>query len=249
MAVTGEGRWFEWHRDVGDWRPRLIADGFPVGAPVDFDPAGGYAFAVDRTGRLIAARQIGPRWVCHVCSPRFAIAPQLVRRTMTPVQPLPPVLVEFENRHTEELVVRLVDVRDPQRPMELRIAPGKSISQRLDRDAGAVWEESYLVPGPLGELAEEVVRYPLPPRLLHQAVVYTNRVTSVYFDRTKNKGPIPDKETRSLVSLGVFPLPPGDQLRDGDRLDVHAEAVNRRNSGAAALFGEPGRSNHREGFP
>ena len=249
MAVTSEGQWFEWHRDVGDWRPRLIADGFPVGTPVYFDPAGGYVFAVDRTGRLIAARQIGPRWVCHVCSPRFAIAPQLVRRTMTPVQPLPPVRVEFENRHKEELVVRLVDVRDPQRPMELRIPPGKSLSQRLDRDAGAVWEESYLVLGPLGELAEEVVRYPLPPRLLYQAVVYTNRVTSVYFDRTKNKGPIPDKETKSLVSLGVFPLPPGDQLRDGDRLDVHAEAVNRRNPGAAALFGEPIQSNAGDGLP
>ena len=103
--------------------------------------------------------------------------------------------------------------------------------------------------GATGELAEEVVRYPLPPRLLYQAVVYTNRVTSVYFDRTKNKGPIPDKETKSLVSLGVFPLPPGDQLRDGDRLDVHAEAVNRRNPGAAALFGEPIQSNAGDGLP
>jgi hypothetical protein len=44
---------------------------------------------------------------------------------------------------------------------------------------------------------------------------------------------------KTHVSLGVFDLPPGNFLRDGDRFDVFAEAAGRQNPGAARWFGIP----------
>ena len=42
-----------------------------------------------------------------------------------------------------------------------------------------------------------------------------------------------------IVSLGVFPLPPGLLLRDGEPIDVYAQARRQGNPGAAAWYGHP----------
>ena len=240
LSITGiqsNGGWREWFRKVGGhWEHRDIARGFPTGAPVRLQPDGPYGFAVDRTGRLIAGQLVGENWHCAVCSPLFDLAPRLVRRAITPNEPLQSVNVLLSNQHKENLVVRLVDARTPDQPIEIKLAPGKSKSQRIDRDSGATLEEVYLVPSPRGGLVEEVHRHRLPPQRFYDVVVYADRVTSVFFDRTKNKTDIPDEQSKSLVSIGVFPIPAGDRLQDGDEIDVYQQASRWKNPGAVRLF-------------
>ena len=238
-AIRGDGGWRQWHRRGGRWQEFVIADGFPVGAPILYDSFGPRAFAVDRRGRLNAARYMGGQWRCALCMPGFAFAPQLVSRSVVAKPPLAPANIELVNSHKDELVLKVADRRSPGRPKEVTIVPGQSTNFRIDRDAGAVLEEVYLAPGPLGTPVEQVHQYPLPPQSYYDIVVYTNRVTSVYFDRTKNRTSKPDSIQRSLVSLGVFPVPPGDLLREGDRVDAYQEAKYQENPGAAAHFGKP----------
>lgn len=240
-AISNDGRWLEWQRRGNAWANRAIADGFPTGAQVLLFSPGPSAFAIDRTGRLIASRFLNDGWESAILSPRFAFAPRLVRRAIVPNEPLPPVTVEFENLHKEELVLRIHSIAAA-RPIEVSILPGKSTLQKIERDAGATLEEVFLVPGPRGEVVEEVHRIPLPPKKLYDVVTYANRVTSLYFDRTKGKkSAVPDETGLSLVSLGVFPIPPGDAISDGEHIDVYREAQAQRNPGAAALLdGNPG---------
>jgi len=238
-AVHSDGRWRQWQRSGGRWQDSIIADGFLAGAPIIFDSFGPRAFAVDRRGRLNAARYAGGRWRCALCMPGHAFAPQLVSRSVVPNPALPPVNIEIVNSHSDPLVLKIADRRTPAKPKEFTVAPGESGQFRIDRDAGATLEEVYLVPGPLGTLVKQVHQFPLPPKIYYDVVVYDNRVTSVFFDRTKNRTSKPDSVQRSLVSLGVFPLPPGELLREGDRVDAYQEAKHQDNPGAAAFYGKP----------
>lgn len=236
MVVAADGRWVEWYDAAPGWRFRTVGEGFLANRCPIVLPGGDLCFAVDRGSRLVVANR-GPRgWQSYVCLPNRPFAPQLIRRTILADTPLPPARVVFTNGHNEEVVARLVETGAGQAPRELRIPPGQSVEYPIERDGGGVIEEVYLVPGPLGELVEETVQVPIPPKPLYQLVVYANRVTSVYFDRTKNKSAIPDESSTSLVSLGVFTLPAGDRLQNGDQIDVYREAVTRRNPGAAALI-------------
>jgi hypothetical protein len=240
-AVRADGQWYQWHPAHGGWTGRTIASGFSPGTQVVMHPHGPRAFAVDRTGRLVAGWWRDQRWQSSLLSPEYGLSPLLERRAVVPNPQLEPVDAVFENRHSEELVVRIFDVRQPDRPIELRIPPGDALRQRLERDAGATLEEVYLAAAPGGQLVEEVSRYPLPPQQLYNVVVYANRVTSVYFDSTKPGGAdTPEAITRSLVSLGVFPIPAGELLSVGARFDVYQEALRHRNPGAAARFDTPG---------
>ena len=118
----------------------------------------------------------------------------------------------------------------------MKIPAGAAVEQKIDRDSGATLEEVYLVPGPLGSVIEKVFQYPLPPVKLYDVVVYADRVQSVYFDRTTNKGPVPDEVQKSLTSLGVFPILPGNQTRNADEIDVFRAAALQSNPGAVRLF-------------
>ena len=138
--------------------------------------------------------------------------------------PLPAVTVHFENSHSEPLVLRIHDLETGGPPAELEIAPGDSKPLRVQRSPGATLEEVFVSRGPDGQLVYDERRIPVPPRGRYTVTVYANRQTSVYFDRTRNKGPIPDESRNSLVSLGVFVLPPGDLLDDGTQIDAYRES-------------------------
>lgn len=235
-AVQADGRWSTWRHDRGNWLERDVAAGFPVGAAVTMlsDPL--VALAVDGSGRLHAARAVGDRWDCEICGPTLNDPLRLSARRVEAGNPMRPVTVKLVNSSPEPIVVRIADVRSPAEPVEIQIPAGGSVSRRFDRDAGGMIEESYATLDPLGRVIEHVHRMPLPPRVLYQASVYADRVTSVYFDRTRNKTDRPDQVNTSLVSLGVFSFPPGEGLQEGDRIDVPRVAARQRNPGAAALF-------------
>lgn len=241
-AVAVDGRWMEWRRDpvVADhWEPRAISDGFSSGSRVVMLPSAGVGFAVDRTGRVVVGQRRGERWDCHFCSPGSALAPRIARRSIVPNEPLPPVTVHFENRHSEELLLRIHDLETGAAPVEVKLAPGESAAQRIQRSSGATLEESYFATLPSGQVIDDRHRVPLPPKARYTVTVYVNRETSVYFDRTRNKGPIPDEVNKSLVSVGVFVIPPGGLVEDDAHIDVYREALGRRNPGAVSLLEQP----------
>ncbi len=238
-AIDGAGRWRHFRRTGDRWLSETVAEGFAPGFPVGLYQAATLGFAVDRRGRLLAAQYGRDGWICTLCDPLFPIAPTLVSRTLVPNPPLPPVDVVLANGGRDDLSVRLFDKRVAGKPTELTIPAGERKTIRVDRDAGAVFEETYLVAAATGEVAQQVHRYPLPPRSLYDVVVYADRVTSMYFDRTKNRSDTPDSEQKSLVSIGVFPLPPGDRLQQDAEIDVYGEAKYQENPGAAAAFGQP----------
>lgn len=235
-GVSATGDWLAWNVDGQNAVQDVIMAGFPGGGPVLTPGDGRFLLAVDRGGRLVASRRVRNAWESALLGRQFALAPRLVRRAVTAEPPLPPAQVLFQNTHTEELVVRLFDRASPAAPQEIVVPAGKSARVRLERDSETVLEEVFFVPTPDGGVREEVRTVRIPPTSRYTANVWVNRVTSVYFDRTTNKGPDPDEVNQSLVSLGVFPLPPGELLRDGDRVNVYREATVRKNPGAVRML-------------
>lgn len=162
---------------------------------------------------------------------------EVVRREANP--PLEPVTIKIRNTHTTELVVLLVDRRRPdERPIELRIPPGKSKKQEIDRDAGGA--DVRLLVSPTGETLQELERQPIDPETLYDVVVYENAVLWTYIDHRKLPEKFrPPSTISSPRSLGVFALPEGDRLEEGSSIDAYEDAVYRKNPGAAAQFPQP----------
>lgn len=239
LSVSGVdtgGRWMQWRWHDGHWHERTIAEGFPAGSPVVMFSEPAVAIAVDHSQRLIPAQLLDGRWQCSICTPAVELAPRLVSRRVIPNPPLEPVTVNLVNSHDEPLIVQLYRLTDAGSPSELKIEPGGSEPVRIERDSGATLEEVYLQYDQHGQSRERVQRLPIAPRSLYTVVVNIERVTSVYFDRTRNKTSVPDKVSTSPVSLGTFRLPAGDALKQGDQLDVARQAAARRNPGARSLI-------------
>lgn len=240
-AVLSDGRWMEFFETAGKWQERLIAPGFPSRAPLAFSGFGPMLFATDLTGRLVSAIWTGTEWRSVICIPadflpgQIVMAPRLISRKTIINRQIDPVTVQLQNSTPEELVVRVQDSRIPGKVQEYVLPPNGSTAMPADRDAGGTLEEVYLVPGPGGPI-QQVRQIPLPPRQFYDLVVYANRVTYQYIDRRKQKGPVPDFNESSLISLGAFPLPPGPLLKNGTRLDVFRIATMTNNPGAAAVL-------------
>ena len=236
-GVGPGGVWNEWDYVSGRWNPSVIARGFLSGSPIVADPYLQTAFGVDATGRLVAGGYWDNAWHSHLLVPGLDYATPLVERTIVGAQNLPPATVYFDNSTPEELVVQMVDPFAG-RPIQFNIPPGGSVTQQIPRQGAGTLQEVYLVPGPFGEWVERVDTFPMPPQPGPTVVAWSKRVTYTYID-PKGISVVPDFDLKNNVSLGVFELPPGDYLRDGDRIDVFAEAASRRNPGAAQFFGMP----------
>lgn len=236
-GVDAEGIWGEWYLSGDGWSRRELATGFLPGTPLASTAQGPLLFGVDATGRLLAATWNGTKWICYLCLPGgAATAPQIVSRETRLGDALSPVEVTWQNTSREELLVRVIDRRDPQASQEFRLAPGATLPMRLERDpGGSVFEQTLLPTPPLGELRLVTREISLPPRILYDVAVAANRETYQYIDRRKKPGPLPDFSEKSLVSSGAFPIPPGAGLPAGAIIDVTQWAAAARNPGAAAL--------------
>lgn len=242
-AVGIDGGWRVWTPGpAGVWNNTVIANGFPPGAPVVTDPVTGGLAAVDVRGRIVPAVAQDGHWQCLLCHHDIVQPPRLVSRRIIPQPPLPPATVTLVNSGTDELVVQIADALDPMQSREVSLAPRTSSVQAFERDAGAMVEEIYLLPGPGRDWVQQVERYPLPPQPRYSLAVWANRVTYQYIDDRKNRpaGARPSFDLKSHVSIGVFDLPPGDLLQDGETIDLFAEASRLSNAGAAGYFGPPG---------
>lgn len=241
-AVDPRGVWREWIAGPGGvWSPREIAAGFTAGAPVYIDPAGSQAFAVDALGRLVTSDYTPGGWDSSLLLPDYSIAPRLVSRRIIDDPRGRSKRVLLENPSSEELRVQIYDRQNPVGPTEFTIPPRDTVEHTIQPSGGGVLEEIYAVPDAFGRLVERAERYTLPPAPPETVVVYSNRTTYRYIDRRPNKpaGALPSFDRQSLVSLGVFDLPPAELIEDGARFDVYREAVLRRNPGAAIQFEPP----------
>lgn len=243
-AIGVDGNWYAWtYTAAGAWNPVTISPGFVSGAPVLFDPASMTFFTVDMHGHLVAGTYAAAasKWAMYFLVPGVSFTPQLLSRQVIPGDPLPPARVSLDNSGPDELIVQVVDQAVPAQPAELRIPSGSAATVTIERDPGATLEEVYLVPGPLGTLIEQVQRFPIPPQQRYSIVAWSNKVTYQYVDRRKDKpkGAVANFDLKSHVSLGVFPIPPGDLVADGARIDVFREAAQQRNPGAVLFFPRP----------
>ncbi|MEW4529223.1 hypothetical protein [Maioricimonas sp. JC845] len=241
-AMTQTGNWMVWwHQPGGTWASRELDRGFPLGAPVRISTETATGFAVDLRGRVIAAHRHDGIWHAYVCRPDVDYTPRLISREVVPNPALPSVNVRLANTGQEELYVQIIDSAATMAPRELQIPAGRTVRERFERDAGARIVETYLVPGPGGVWVEQTDEYELPPQPRYTLVVWAERVTYQYIDRRKKKpiGALPGFDLKTHVSLGVIPLPPGRELKNGTIIDLLAEASFRNNPGAAVWYGPP----------
>lgn len=240
-CIDQQGNWLSLKREtsglVNTWVTQKISRGFNGGAPILVGSRGSHAFSLDRSGQLIAAQFVKGNWNCYLCNTALRLAPRLRQREIVPNPPLPPVEIMMRNDHREMLVVRVFDRRDGLKKYDLKLAPHSVSKIKIDRDAGAVARESITLVGPRGGGIQDVRVSQLPAQSLYEVVVFEHKVTSQYFDRTKNKSSRPDSEQKALVSVGVFPIPAGEQMKSGSQVSVFSTAKSQKNPGAAARFG------------
>ncbi len=215
------GVWNNWGYAGGNWNPSVVNRGFLSGAPVVADPFSQTAFSVDATGRLVAGGFRNNAWQSNLLLPGLNYAPQLVQRTVAPAQARRPATIHFDNPTSDELVVQMVSPLGLPGREQFNIPPGGSVPESIPRIGGGTLQETFLVPGPLGSVVPRVTSYPLPPQPGPTMVVWAKRVTYRYID-PKGISAVPDFDIKTHASLGVFSLPPGAYLRDGDHFNVFA---------------------------
>ena len=236
-SVNGRGEWQTWRQEVNGWAAQQVASGFSVAAPIAIDPLSMTGFGIDATGRLLA-NTYGPQgWDSFLLLPGLDYTPRIRSRQLVAAAPLPPARVNFVNSGEEELIMQLADLFAPGPPARHKIPPRGSIPIEIPRDAGGVLREVHTVLTPTGWV-EEVSEIPLAPQQRFTVVAWANRTTYSYID-PKGVSVLPDFDLKTAVSLGVFDLPPGEFLRDGEQIDVLQVALAQRNPGAAQFFEYP----------
>lgn len=229
-ATLADGGWYEWHaaRAAGPWTRSLISRGFTRFTPVHFSRhRRSHGFAIDRRGVLVAASlDAASVWHPVVLAPGFDFAPVFTSRQVVPNPSLRPAEVTFTNEHSRELWLLVADLRSPSKPRRFRIKPTETVSVEFERDAGARLVETLETRGRVEEYA-----YELPPQQLNDVSVYEFFLQSVAIDRTKRgNGKIEDINW-SPKSIGIFPIPPGNLLRDKVTIDFYGEAKSESNPG------------------
>jgi hypothetical protein len=113
-----------------------------------------------------------------------------------------------------------------------RIPAGSSETVKLDRDAGAVVEETYEILLNTGEWNRQVFRTPIPPAVLYDVSIYEEFLQSIAIDRTgKSPNTIEDINYQPK-SIGWYLIPPGDAIPEQYTMDVFDLAKTAGNPGA-----------------
>lgn len=142
---------------------------------------------------------------------------------------LPPAKTTLVNSQNNELWIVIADLRGgPEQ--HIKIPPRGSVDVELERDAGATIVESYQVTNAFGQVFREEFVTAIPPATLYDITVYERFLQSIAIDRTgKSPNKIEDVNYQPK-SVGIIPVPPGDQFRGGP-VDVYQSAKRRNNAG------------------
>ncbi len=171
----------------------------------------------------------------------WPVAPQLpvvqplyrsVSQNVGPNPPLEPARVILQNSHSDTIIVLLTDLRGGVGSKKIRIPSGASEAVNLDRDSGATIIETFEVRSLNGFWERSESRIAVPPTSLYDVSVYEVFLQSIAIDRTgSSPNPIEDINYQPR-SIGLFVIPPGNQIADNGVLDVYRTANAARNPGA-----------------
>ena len=157
----------------------------------------------------------------------------LVSRNLIANPPLAPATVQFANSYREALRLTITDIKKKQTLVSENIGPKQSISVQLPRDAGGRSVEVYQALGLDGTYQNREVVREIPPTVRYQVTVHQWQVQSIAIDRTGKSPNVIEDINMQGRGLGMFSLPPGNQLQDG-QIDVYQSAVGAQNQGAIA---------------
>ncbi len=221
------------------WRLHNVAGGGYLFESL-FSP--GMCLAFPATGGLILEPMVYSPWqvwypqvpVISIPVPQY----QTTSHQFVPNPPLPPIEILLANTHQDELLILLADRRSQQSPQKLRIPAGSQLPVTIERDAGGTIIETVSIRDGFGNWAEEQYTTPVPPSILYDLSVYEIFLQSIAIDRTgTSPNPIEDVNFQPR-SIGFFLLPPGGELTEGSRLDVHRIAEEQENPGGVRRLSE-----------
>jgi hypothetical protein len=171
----------------------------------------------------------------------WPVAPQLpvvqplyrsVSQNVVSNAPLEPARVVLQNTHTDTIIVLLTDLRGGGGSKKIRIPSGGSEAVSLDRDSGATIVETFEVRSLNGFWERSESRIAVPPASLYDVSVYEVFLQSIAIDRTgSSPNPIEDVNYQPR-SIGLFVIPPGNQMANNGVLDVYRTANAARNPGS-----------------
>lgn len=157
---------------------------------------------------------------------------------VVPRDPLPAVTLNLVNSAQREVRVTVSDRAQPDRPQQIRIAPGGSQPLRVERDAGSDLVRTVLTYAPDGSQITREVSTPIAPSPRYELTVHEWRLQSVAIDRTGKSPNVIEDTNYQGRGLGRFELPPGDAVTGG-ALDVVRAALQADNAGAVAPMLDP----------
>lgn len=162
-------------------------------------------------------------------------ARRVVSRRLLPHSPLAPAEIQLTNSSDRELWV-LWEWLDQRGVERIRIPARGAVDVSVPRDGGRLYEVVYEVYGRafggLGQWTRRTERVSLAPETLVRLSVYELKVQSISRDATAAGGGRIEEVNYSPRSLGMFVLPPGERLRDGQQIDVYEVARDAANPGA-----------------
>lgn len=174
------------------------------------------------------------RWFVDFGPPPPAISlptVQLASHEIRPNPPLTPAVVTLQNSHDRDLVLLVGDLRPDQPSRQLSVPAGGSVRVRLARDAGATIREIYETQSPFGEVFREEYVTTIPPTTLYDVSVYERFLQSIAIDRTGKSPQTIEDINYQPKSVGIFPIPAGEQLPEKATIDVWRQAQAAKNPG------------------
>ncbi|MEL7335102.1 MAG: hypothetical protein AAFN70_02745, partial [Planctomycetota bacterium] len=178
-------------------------------------------------GAVLAPNQI-PMWNTP---PQFPPPPgRLLTTNTVPLPPLSMASVNLVNDQPFTLIAVLGNVQDG-RTVAYTIPAGGRTTVKLNRDAGAQRIVNYEESDGFGNVIRDQIVYAIPARILYDISVYKKDIQSVAIDLT---GKSPDKVEDvqlSKTSVGIFPLPPGNELPQQATIRIMSAAQNQQNPG------------------
>lgn len=173
-----------------------------------------------------------------VAPPISAIQPlyRSVAQNVIPNPQLPPIDVALTNTHSDTLVVLVADRRSGGEFQKFKIASRGSELVQFERDSGATLVETFETRSFNGLWDRRESRTAIPPAPIYDISVYEEFLQSIAIDRTgSSPNPIEDVNYQPR-SIGLFLVPPGNQLAANESIDVYATAVAAKNPGAVRRF-------------
>ena len=160
--------------------------------------------------------------------------PPILRNTSQQVvsnAPLPPATVNLVNTSQDRVIALVAELQNPTAAQEIEIPARGQATIQLQRDTGATIVETFEVVTAGGLWDRQERSYRIPPVPLYDISIYEVFLQSIAIDRTgTSPNPIEDINYQPR-SIGIFQVPPGEQLPETAQIDIMETARRSNNPG------------------